>query len=240
MGDLRAGPGLRLARALVTATVAGGLGIGAHATAGGLLPSMTWLIVIYLTLTAAAIVSMGRPAGTLRLVVLVGGGQFATHVVLTALAGHDGDHRSVHAPLAQEQTQASMADVGSDRRGSLYDLTVGSSGQIGGGEFVTPHWMTHILDDLTGPHAVMAVAHLAAAAIVAWWLAQGERALWTVLVLLGASVAQALLRLIAVHDEHPLLARPQASRTVGARQPCRPLAPLTGGLGRRGPPLIAI
>ena len=32
--------------------------------------------------------------------------------------------------------------------------------------------------DLTGAHAVMALAHLAAAVLVGLWLAVGERALW--------------------------------------------------------------
>ncbi len=240
MSELRAGPGLRLARGLLTATVAGGLGLVAHTAAGGLLPPVLWLFLIYLALAAVAVVSMGGPAGLWRLVALVGGGQFATHLMLTALAGHAGDHRPARAPLTHREEP--IAGVGSDRRGSLYDLTVGPVEPATGGEFVMPHWMTHLLDDLTGPHAAMALAHLAAAVVVAWWLAQGESALWAILVLLGASVVWALARLVSVHRVTALVARPSTTRTTAAQQrPPRLLAdPLTGGLGRRGPPLIVI
>src|SRR3712207_8594820 len=36
----------------------------------------------------------------------------------------------------------------------------------------------HLIEDMTGPHAAMAVGHVAAAALVGLWLAAGERALW--------------------------------------------------------------
>lgn len=239
MSDLRAGPGLRLARGLVAATVAGGLGLVAHTAAGGLLPSVPWLILIYVAIAAVCIASMGGPAGLFRLVALVGGGQFATHLMLTALAGHAGDHRPVRAPSTHREE--SVANLGSDRRGSLFDLTVGRVEPASGGEFVMPHWVTHLFDDLTGPHAAMALAHLAAAVVVAWWLAQGESALWTTLVLLGASVVRALTRLVSAYRVTALLARPSTTRTTAAQQrPRRLLAPLAGGLGRRGPPLIVI
>ena len=239
MNELRAGAGLRLARGLLTATVAGGLGLVAHTTADGLLPSVPWLILIYLALAAVAIGAMGAPAGFLRLAALVGGGQFATHVMLTALAGHAGDHRPASSPSTQRQEF--VAGVGSERRGSFYDLTMGPVEPANGGEFVIPHWVTHLLDDLTGPHAAMALAHLAAAVVVAWWLAQGESALWTILLLLGASVVRALTRLVAVHRVTTPLARASTTRSTAAElRPPRRLAPLTGGLARRGPPLIVI
>jgi hypothetical protein len=41
----------------------------------------------------------------------------------------------------------------------------------------------HVLADLTGSNALMALAHLAAATVVGLWLAMGERALWTVVTL---------------------------------------------------------
>ena len=41
----------------------------------------------------------------------------------------------------------------------------------------------HLVEDMSGPHALMALAHLAAAAALGFWLAVGERALWTVLAL---------------------------------------------------------
>ncbi len=41
-----------------------------------------------------------------------------------------------------------------------------------------PAWLAHLAADLTGPHALMALAHAAAAAVVGVWLASGERAVW--------------------------------------------------------------
>lgn len=71
VSELRAGPGLRMARGLVAAIVATGLGLLAHAGAGGLLPSVPWLAVIFVAVTAVAIGSLGVPAGLLRVVALV-------------------------------------------------------------------------------------------------------------------------------------------------------------------------
>ncbi|WP_459975792.1 hypothetical protein [Nocardioides pyridinolyticus] len=238
MSDLRAGPGLRVARGLVTATVAGGLGLVAHVAAGGLLPPVIWLILLYAAIATVAIASMGGPAGLFRMIVLVGGGQFATHLMLTLLAGHAGDHLPARAPSTH--TDGFVAEVGSGRRGSLYDLTMGRPEPLSGGEFVMPHWLTHILDDLTGPHAAMAFAHLAAAAVVAWWLAQGEAALWTVLALLAASVVRVLTRFTSMHGVTTRGAQPSIHAAASEQGPARQLASLTGGLGRRGPPLIVI
>ena len=42
-----------------------------------------------------------------------------------------------------------------------------------------PEWLEHLTADLSGPHALMAVAHAAAAGLVGLWLAAGERALWS-------------------------------------------------------------
>lgn len=239
MSDLRAGPGLRVARGLLTATVAGGLGLGAHVAAGGLLPPVTWLIFIYVAITAVAVCSMGVPTGLFRLAALVGGGQFATHLMLTALAGHAGDHRPVSAPAWVREEP--VKNVGAGRRGSLYDLTMGPVEPPAGGELVMPHWITHILSDLTGPHAAMAVAHLAAAAILAWWLAQGERALWALIALLGTTACRALTRLVSMYGVTTLVEGQLTARTTDAQQRLkRRLAPLTGGLGRRGPPRLVI
>ncbi|GAA1451578.1 hypothetical protein GCM10009641_86210 [Mycobacterium cookii] len=86
----------------------------------------------------------------------------------------------------------------------------------------------------------MALAHLAAAGVVAWWLAQGERALWTVLVLVGWSVAHALLR-VTVRSDCAAVVEPEVGPwSVGAQRPSRLRNPLAGGFGRRGPPLTAI
>lgn len=237
MNDLLVSPVLRAARGAVTAVVAGGLGVAAHVAGGGNLPSAAWMTAIVLALGSVCIASMGRPAGLLRLVVLVGGGQFATHLVLTASAGHGGGHPSRGPALVQSMPST---DVGAGRRGSLRELTEVRVEPDAGGDLVVPHWFTHVVSDLTGPNAAMALAHLAAAGVVAWWLAQGERALWTVLVLVGWSVAHALLR-VTVRSDCAAVVEPEVGPwSVGAQRPSRLRNPLAGGLGRRGPPLTAI
>lgn len=44
-----------------------------------------------------------------------------------------------------------------------------------------PAWLEHLTADLTGQHALMAVGHAGAAAVVGLWLAAGERILWALL-----------------------------------------------------------
>lgn len=85
MSELRAGPGLRIIRGLIAAGIAAGLGMVAHVGAGGLLPSLPWLVVMVTGLAFVAIGALGTPAGLLRLIALVAGGQFFTHVMLTVV-----------------------------------------------------------------------------------------------------------------------------------------------------------
>lgn len=93
-------------------------------------------------------------------------------------------------------------------------------------------WVDRLTDDLSGPHALMALAHGAAAAVVGWWLARGEHAFWTRVRLAGRRLARAVRRLPA-----PLVAGPP--RVV----PLEPvLLPPTWhasapSLRRRGPPV---
>jgi hypothetical protein len=50
-------------------------------------------------------------------------------------------------------------------------------------------WLHHLAEDLTAPHAVMALAHAAAAAVVGLWLARGEHAVWLLVALAGQALA---------------------------------------------------
>ncbi len=96
-----------------------------------------------------------------------------------------------------------------------------------------PHWVLHLTEDLSGPHAAMALAHAAAAAVVGLWLARGEHALWVLVWLAGRSLARLagpvpLIVGVAgpprvVRADHTLL--PPTSRALART------------LRRRGPPL---
>jgi hypothetical protein len=98
-----------------------------------------------------------------------------------------------------------------------------------------PHALQHLRDDFTGPHLVMALGHLAAAAGVAGWLLLGERAVWWLVALLGR---HAWARLAAGW----WLSRPTSGPRAGGT-PVWSAALLrvrrvaaAGPVGRRGPP----
>ncbi|WP_122818764.1 hypothetical protein [Nocardioides pantholopis] len=241
---------LRWSRGCVVAAVALATGLVAHVSAGGGLPSAPWLAALLLAIAAVCAHALRRPASTTRVVALVAGGQMAGHLVLTALAGHGGDHPQAAAPLPRPEP-APMVGAG-ERRGSLYDLTIGSRpDDLATQQPALPHWVTHLVEDLTGANALMALAHLAAAAALGWWLARGEHALWTLLCLTGAEARAFPARLRAAAAL--VGAAPAALLVwVAARLGARPTAyaddrretrwhhdVLPRVVGRRGPPVPA-
>lgn len=246
---------MRLGRAAVVAAVAGGLGTVAHVSAGGLLPNAAWLGIAAVLLTWAAWTCLAGPASTVRVVSLVGGGQMFVHLLLTATAGHAGDHAAGRAvaPAAPSLgavdrmgTLATSSAAGQPRRGSLFDLTMGSASgprtwaASDADALAVPHWAIHIGHDLTGPHMLMAAAHLVAAAGVAWWLAMGEHALWLLLCFVGVAVLAATIVVVCLlvppvrTSSRPVLRR----HRWGLVPPVPP--PLVGATARRGPPAPAI
>jgi hypothetical protein len=220
VSELRAGPGLRWVRAALIAGVALGAGTVAHASAGGLLPRAGVLagLVVLATIGCAAL--LGRPASLRRIVLLVAGGQSAWHLLLTAVAGHRGTtaHPVSHAALQQPSPVAPMAPV--PRTGSLHDLTVGQA-PTPGADAVAPHWVEHIAQDLTGANLLMAMAHLAAAAFIGWWLSTGEQALWSLICLMRQRSADLVRRLLAATSPTPVLnpTRPTTARTPSRERP---------------------
>ena len=208
-------PVLRWARALLLAVVALAAGAVAHATAGGLMPGPGVMLILLLIGTMAAAALLGRPASTRKVVLLVMSGQASVHLALTALAGHAGDVR----PSAP----ALLLPASGRKGASLYDQMMPTTPRA---QLRTPDWVLHLVDDLTGPHAVMAIAHLAAAALVGLWLAAGEQALWSVVLLAVRPVAPEA----AVVPFLPRL--PVARRAVA-----HPRSPWLGAQPRRrGPP----
>jgi hypothetical protein len=130
----------------------------------------------------------------------------------------------------------------------LYDQVYGS--QTGGSptSFSVPAPVQHLLADLTGPHALMALAHFAAAAVIGLWLAVGERALWTVLALTADGVrglvrhALAARRSVVAARSAVLAAFLQLSRSrlVTVESPHLPprWLVLARSVVRRGPPAL--
>lgn len=233
----RAAPALRWSRALVLASVAFGLGVAAHLSAGGLVPGPVGLATLFVLTTAGCAAFLGRAASTLRVTALVMAGQAVIHAALTAVSGHAGDPARRAGAHPGPPTLPTT-----DRRGSFHDAYERGSLVRGGGatdRIAVPDWAQHLADDLTGPHAAMAVAHLAAAALVGLWLASGERALWALVQLsrtaLLATVGLALAALAVVAAALPSRTRADV-RLTGT--PARRLhsALLATTHTRRGPP----
>ena len=243
------GIALRWARAALLAAVALFTGSVAHVSAGGLMPGATALVLILLASTTVAARFLGRPASTTRVIVLLMVGQTFVHGTLTALRGHRGDPSLATAPTPTPNPVPSLPQpsTGTRRVGSLYDQLYGAQGQVPGTgqhlQLTVPAPLQHLIADMTGPHALMAAAHLAAAALVGLWLAWGERSLWAMLtllarglgeitrpaitayysVLLAVSCAARLLRVVVVPaaaESHSLLRRDRMlSRSVVRRGP---------------------
>lgn len=236
-------------RAAATAFVAFGVGTVAHWSAGGLTPGAVGLGLLFVSLVVPAAALLHRQASGLRLAIMVAIGQLWTHFWLTAAAGHHGDGVAHHAGglhhAGAMPTFAALPEIEGRRTGSLLDLHQRMVDQQ-----ITPadampdpfaDAVGHLLADLTGPHALMMLAHVVAGALIGWWLACGEQALFG---LLGLAVtrwrtaalrllldAAALRRCIGV-----LLRRPQG---VAAAPPVRPTPSclLLTPAPRRGPPL---
>ncbi len=245
------GPGLRLTRAAVVAGVAFLLGLGAHVAADGGTPGVLGLTGLYVVMVLGTALTLGRPAGTGRLIALVAGGQFLLHTALTAVGGHGGDdvgRATASAPI--DTAGQRFLDLSTlPRDGSLSDAYAAAQDRLWQGQstagLTLPDWLGHLLGhvvaDLTGPNLLMALAHVAAAAGAAWWLARGEQALWTLLRLAGhwwagSRLACALLLVLVLP--------PAPVRVPGAAAYRLVSAPITEVLRhtqvRRGPPEFSL
>ena len=227
---------LRWVRALVVGAVAFVAGVAAHLSAHGNVPAARSLVVLFLLVSAGTACFLGRPASTRRVVVLLMAGQTAVHAGLTALAGHAGD------PVVRTATSVVPAPRTVERRGSLFDQYAASVPHgAESAQPVLPAWLQHLAADMTGPHAVMALAHLGAAAVVGLWLAAGERALWTLLTLAASSLTGALAALVALVRSGALAATPAPPaprrRTVRAEVARPHVRALATVVARRGPPV---
>ena len=89
----------------------------------------------------------------------------------------------------------------------------------------------HLAEDLTAAHAVMALAHAAAAAVVGLWLARGEHALWLLVALAGHALVP-MPRLSAA----VVTAWPRVAPVDHAQLPPDARA-FTTCVRRRGPPV---
>ncbi len=215
-------------RALFAGSFAFFLGTAGHVMADGLLPGPAFLVALFAGTVLVGLPVLVRPASRVRMLGLLVGGQTFIHLCLTLTAGHRGDPEGVASqPHDAGLTQLPVVD--GHRVGSFQDAFVGTAAQPATTPTLPIH---HLVADLSA-HAPMMVAHLAAAALVALWLAYGERCFFAVLAL----TARLLLALVrpALAVDVPVVLR--TSLVVVAA----PLTQLLVGhsVSRRGPPLLA-
>jgi hypothetical protein len=236
--DRTAGGALRWARALLLAAVAMGSGVVAHASAGGLMPGPFALVALFAVCLGLAAAFLGRPASTLRIVLLTVGGQTVVHGILTALSGHRGDPPLRRVPAIPAPVPTPLPGSGAGRHGSYFDLVYapprGSTTQL-----AVPAPVQHLMADLTGPHAVMALAHVSAAVLVGLWLAVGERALWHLLALAADTARRLVAVAVGAYDGlRPVAPRLPSLPLRDHGPPPRPSQVLDRIVVRRGPPLL--
>ena len=226
----RLGPWLVWLRASFVGSVFVLLGVVGHVSADGLLPgavAMTGLLAVSVTLAGVMLV---RPASTARLVTMLVSGQLVVHVVLSATAGHRGEHRATGALAGPAlHRPAGLPSVDGRRVGSMFDAYQVAPAQQSSSMPTLP--VGDLMGHLTA-HAPMMLAHIAAAALVGVWLAWGERS-----VLACASLAGRQLLVIAawppplVPWRAPRLAHPLALPVLTLRSLWQ-CSPPSG----RGPP----
>jgi hypothetical protein len=216
---------LRWARAAVLATVALLTGTLAHVSAGHALPSVSALGALLAVLTLVAAPLLRHPASTRRVVLLVAAGETLIHYALSA-----------STPAAGHLT-GRMTGLMTGPMASMHHAT--GTGVVPGGSLTLTDILHQAASGATGPHVLMAEAHLAAAVLLGLWLAAGERALWTVLCLTLATVVTAAATLAGSTSMYlGNLLEHVSDATAGIR----PVMPHAWALAsrvvtRRGPPV---
>lgn len=233
----RVDPSLVWLRALVVGALTFAVGVVGHVSADGLLPTLPALAIVFALCVAASAPLLLQQAASARLVAMLMGGQFGVHLMLTMTAGHRGDHAVSTTPSAPARPifgEPTLPVVDGRRIGSLSDAyrAANEPSQLAP-EQATALPFQHLISDLVA-HAPMMVAHLAAAAVVGWWLACGEKTLWALLALLGRWIL-ATIRVWAYVAVPPM---------SGSTRPPAALAAIalphwqTRPHPRRGPPFV--
>lgn len=217
-------------RALFAGSFAFFLGVAGHLTAQGRLPGTSFLVVLYVFTVALSVPVLARPASRLRMLGLMVGGQTFIHLCLTLTAGHVGDPKVAPGPKPHDVGLTPLPTVDGHRVGSFQDAFSGTDAMPATTPTLPVH---HLVADLSA-HAPMMVVHLVAAALVALWLAHGERCLVSV-------VAVTTRFLVVLVGPVPAVARPavlRATLTDVAVTGFRDVL-LGRSVSRRGPPLLA-
>jgi hypothetical protein len=231
-GAARAGRGLRWSRACVLAVVAVTTSATAHAVAGGRLPQLWTLVLAGAVVAAVAEPLLRRPASTRRVLVLLAGAEACAHLLLTVTAGFGPGHPR---PALMPATAAIPGMAGMGGMEHLTGTSVVDAGVSTGGPLAAL--------GLSGQDVLMTDAHLAAVVLIGFWLAAGERALWTVLALTLRPVTDAVgTLLVLLRSAWDAVSAADVTVRVPVedgdrRPPCS--TPAARSISHRGPPRAA-
>lgn len=235
-------PALVWARAWILGAVVLGAGAVSHVAADGLLPGPVGLCALGAGSVLASGIFLRVPVGRARMLALVLGGQTLVHTALSVLAGHRGGPADAAPVVRLADPQAALTAVAG--RGTFQDqLSLLSSDAVSGappGRGAALDWgfVAHLVQHITQAGPLMVLAHLGAAAAVAWWLAAGEAALWRLVEL----VTEVLCLRLAVLD--PPDSRPWLPGSERLALPTTQRVPRPGSAQdprarpRRGPPRL--
>jgi len=210
---------LRWMRALTLPSVLFTSALAGHAAGGGVIPRGPVLIPLFL-LTVVAVIPFARtPARPAVVVALLVGGQGLLHTALQLLSG-----------TAVPATVMCGADMGAAAVSSPSSCHLMTHSSTASHDFAMPL--------ISGGHFVMVLGHMAAAVVAGVWLAAGERALATVLVLAALPLVNAWRTVTAVVSGGVGVMIGSYLRLLGWALPCavRRLEWAAGAVSRRGPP----
>lgn len=177
-------------RAAVVGAAAMATGTASHVLGQGHLPGPLALTVVLLACVVAAALFLRVRATAVRLVVLVVAGQTFVHGALSSLAGHRGDPLPAAAPASPVLPEAGARP---SRFFDHYEAAAQASVVSG----PRSDWLAHQVEHLTEQGPLMVATHLLGAVALGLFLAVGESALWSLL-LLGLTRAVLRARFLAL------------------------------------------
>lgn len=216
-------------RAGVLGAVAMLAGTVSHATAGGLLPGLMGMALLFGSCVLGSALLLLRRASAPALALMVLGGQTWVHGVLSAAGGHVGEQRALQSAGVPLPVQG---------QGTLLE-------QYRSGLAATPgpgqDWLLHQVDHFVAQGPLMLAAHLGGALVLGLFLAVGEESLWALLRLASVRVAAARRRsgLLAVDRAARLGTVADLACRVrsGPQRPAPQVLP-RATLSHRGPPFV--
>jgi hypothetical protein len=200
--------------------VSSAVGIGAHAAVERDLPHPALAALAVLAVTLVSVLLRGRERSFEAIAVALAVGQAAVHAVLCLC-----HCTATSAVGVLVHTVLCPGDAGAAWAGDPWLVTSGHGATASG----ATGYLAHLY-----PGHTMLVAHLLAAGVAAWWLRQGEAAVWAAVGWVWPAL-RTLLALVPV-----TVAKPARFRPAGAVRALRSQVDDPRAHPRRGPPARAL